>query len=450
MLIAGLVPFVTAQAARAQSVPATAADRFELSARAETYLALFQRALLPGANGALVVSQTRLPVSQYLSLRARDLDGPLQKDGLDLEFAGWASAIPVSAAPDPTLDGDVQTLFANVRRGPVALRLGRQQFVGGAARFARFDGALVSAALGAGISAQAYGGFTVLPRFHQRPGYYYLGSQSELLRNPELVDHTRRAGNWLGGARLDFESEHLGVSASFHEQRDDSELSHRNWGLEMRASAGPALAAAASGIVDVDSARIADGRVWLDVVPIRALTTSVEYLHTEPALWLSRNSVLSVFSTDRVDEAGGRATLRVARWLSFDGSSYVTVFDGHGPGGRSDVAARLGWGALTWLRLSYGRVVAPSNAYHSVRSSLSHRLPAHWALTAEAYGYFYDRAISGYRVSTVYAGTLSYEPAPRWSLLWGASLTHSPYAALDAQTLLRATFAFDLPSRGLR
>lgn len=71
-------------------------------------------------------------------------------------------------------------------------------------------------------------------------------------------------------------------------------------------------------------------------------------------------------------------------------------------------------------------------------------------MTAEVYGYFYDRAILGYRASTVYAGTLSYAPAPRWSLLWGASLTRSPYAALDAQTLLRASYAFDLPARGLR
>lgn len=331
VLIAGVAPFVAARPACAQL--AAAPDRFELSAQSETYLTLFRRAMLPGPSGALVVSQTLVPVSEYLSLRAGNLDGAWQKDSVDLELAGWANVMPVNAQPEPALDGDVQTAFVSLRGGPVVLRLGRQQFVGGAARFARFDGALLNTRLGSGFSAQVYGGFTVLPRFHQPPGYYYLGSEPSLLRNPELIDHTRRGGNWLTGARVAFESERLGASASFHEQRENSALSHRNLGLDVRAAMNSTASAAASAILDADSARIADARVWLDVTPLRPLTVSAEYLHTEPALWLSRNSVLSVFSSDRVDEAGGRAELRVARWLSFDGSSYLSVFDSHAPGG---------------------------------------------------------------------------------------------------------------------
>jgi len=65
----------------------------------------------------------------------------------------------------------------------------------------------------------------------------------------------------------------------------------------------------------------------------------------------------------------------------------------------------------------------------------------------EAYGYFYDHPILGYDSSVVYAGTLSYEANARWSLLWGASVLRSPYAALDAQTLVRASYVFDFPAR---
>jgi len=31
--------------------------------------------------------------------------------------------------------------------------------------------------------------------------------------------------------------------------------------------------------------------------------------------------------------------------------------------------------------------------------------------------------------------------------MWTASLAQSPYAALDAQTMLRATYQFDAPSK---
>jgi hypothetical protein len=102
------------------------------------------------------------------------------------------------------------------------------------------------------------------------------------------------------------------------------------------------------------------------------------------------------------------------------------------------------------VRLSYTRVAAPGNGYHSLRTSLSRRLPRHLTGTLEAYGYFYDNPIRSYDTSYVYAGTLSYDAGTRLSLLWGASVMRSPYASLDAQTLVRASYAFDFPARGPR
>jgi hypothetical protein len=67
------------------------------------------------------------------------------------------------------------------------------------------------------------------------------------------------------------------------------------------------------------------------------------------------------------------------------------------------------------------------------------------ASTLEAYGYFYDEPIRGYTTSSVYAGTVSYRVLDPLELLWGGSIASSPYAALDLQTLLRATYQFDAP-----
>jgi len=146
-------------------------DRFELSARTETYATLFRRALLPGPEGAVVETETAAPVYEYLQLRVRDLDLASQKDSLDLEVSGWARVWPTETRFEGPFDGDVQTAAVTFHRGWGTARLGRQQFVGGAARFARFDGLALGAHFGAGLSAQAYGGLTVLPRYNERPGY---------------------------------------------------------------------------------------------------------------------------------------------------------------------------------------------------------------------------------------------------------------------------------------
>ena len=425
-------------------------DRFELQARAETYARLFRRALLPGPEGALVETETAAPIYEYVQLRVSNLDVAGHEDSVDLEVSGWTRAWPTEARFEQPLDGDVQTAVITYRQGPGTLRLGRQQFVGGAARFARFDGLSVGAKLGAGLSAQAYGGLTVLPRWNERPGYFHLGSEADsLLRDPEAFEEPHRRGHWLAGARLGYASPKLSGSASFHEQREQGELAHRNLGIDLRGVLGPRASAAASAILDADALRLADSRVWLDLELMRPLSLSLEYLHTEPALWLSRQSVLSVFSTDRFDEVGGLATLRASPKLRLEGAAFAALYANHRPGARSEATVRLTPDAYTAVRLSYVRVLAPSNAYHSLRSSLSRRLPARLAATLEAYAYFYDRPIRGYRTSAVYAGSLSYEPQSRWSALWGASLSRTPYAALDAQTLLRLSYQFDYAAGGL-
>ncbi|HKY36714.1 MAG TPA: hypothetical protein VJN18_12280 [Polyangiaceae bacterium] len=418
-------------------------DRFELSAHAETYATFFRRALLPGPEGALVETEFAAPVYEYLHLSARNLDVAGQQDNVDLEVSGWARAWPTETRFEGPFDGDLQTAAVTYHRGPGTARLGRQQFVGGAARFARFDGLSLGARLGAGLSARAYGGLTVLPRYNERPGYYHLGSEADsLLRDPEAFEQPRR-GHWLAGARLNYGSPRLSASASFHEQREQGELGHRNLGLDARGVLSPRASAAASAVLDADALRLSDSRLWLDLELLQPLSLSLEYLHTEPALWLSRQSVLSVFSTDRFDEAGGMATLRLSPKLRLEGSGFVSLYDDHRPGARSEGTLRVTPDALTVVRVSYVRVLAPSNGYHSLRSSLSRRLLAELSATLEAYAYLYDQPVRGFRASSVYAGTLSYEPKSRFSALWGASLSRTPYAALDAQTLLRLSYAFD-------
>jgi hypothetical protein len=122
--------------------------------------------------------------------------------------------------------------------------------------------------------------------------------------------------------------------------------------------------------------------------------------------------------------------------------------DGSRPGARSEAAAKfvVDRDARTLVRLSYARLLAPDNGYQSVRASLSQRVLSTLTGTLEAYLYWYDHAVRGYRTSSVLAGTLALRPNHVFGVLWAASVAESPYARLDAQTLLQLTCDFDLSS----
>jgi hypothetical protein len=204
-----------------------------------------------------------------------------------------------------------------------------------------------------------------------------------------------------------------------------------------------------SALLDLDSGRFATARLWIDATPHRLIDVGAEYLHAEPALLLSRQSVLSVFTTNGYEEAGGTLTARIARFLRVEAAGFLEAYQDNGSGERGEVAARFAWGRTrpTLIRLAVSRVIAPENGYRAMRASLSHAFTSRLGSTLEAYGYFYDQPVAGFTTSSVYVGTASYKVIERLDALWSASIARSPYAAFDAQTMLRVTYHFDAPGR---
>ena len=442
-----------ASAARGQSATPQV-DRFELRARSETYVRYFQRALLPGPGGAMVSTDTVVPVYQYLSVDATDVDAPWSADSIDVELSMWGSALATDVNGEHRLEGDVTVASVRQRFGPGYVKFGRQVYAGGAARFSWFDGISTGVRATFGLGMDAYAGFTVLPNWSQRPGYRQLGSASDtLLRSPDALPPPSRAGSWLTGARTYYAHPRFGeVGASFHEQRENSELARRQASADLRFTPSELADLAAYGVMDADSGGVADARVALNVRPSQKLAVTTDYLHANPALFLSRQSVLSVFSTAAYDEVGGEATYHVVKPIVLGASAYAQFF---GP-------ERQGMRARGWLRLAplrgdrlvvqvyYGRVVEPDNGYHSTRLSLRYRVAEPVVATAEQYIYFYDAPIRGFSASSVEAANVEWEATRALRLLLGGMVSRSPYAALDAQTLLRAIYEFDAHGAGVR
>jgi len=436
-----------AHPARPQTQKAETADRFSVSAQSETYVQLYRRALVPGQNGQVVPTELSVPVHQYVFANARDVDAPWQKDSISLEFAAWGRVWPTKSTIERPFDGDVQTAAIRLEAGPAWARFGRQQIGGGAARFARFDGVMVGARH-LGFFLEAYGGFTVLPRWNDQPGYYRLGKAEDalLVYQPPAP---KRGDHWLTGARLGYQTPKISGSLSFHDEQTSGGVDRRNLGLDLGAAPVSDASLGASALLDLDSLRLASARVFVDATPHPRFDLGAEFLHTEPALLLSRQSVLSVFSTDGFEEVGGTLSTKVQRWLRLDTNGYIEAYRGTGPGARGEAAARiaLGKGYPTLVRVGYTRVIAPKNGYQAVRLSLGRRLTHRLSSTLEAYGYIYDEPVAGYKTSTMYAGTASYQVLDPLEIMWTASVAQSPFAALDAQTMLRATYRFDAAAK---
>lgn len=428
-------------------------DRYSLHAEAHSYLRLFQRSLLPGAGGARVSTQTWVPLHQYVTVRALDLDTAWSRDSVDVELSAWGSAavLFVDRRPDADaerlLDGDVTIANVRHRVGPAHVRIGRQIVVAGVSRFSQLDDISAGARTDFGLGIDGYGGMTVLPRWAEQPGYYHLGSAADsLLRRPDALPEPSRTQNLMFGSRLFYEHPRYGgLGASVHHQSEGGELGRRDVGLDAALSAIDDVSLLVDGFLDTDSGGLVEARALLDTRPVDRVDLNFGYRRAEPALLLSRQSVLSVFSTDRFDEVGGELGFRATSRWRMGGGGFVQVFGGEDLGTRLSLSTRIvpDDAKRVALQFALGRVAERENGYWSGRASLRFQLLEPAAVTAEQYTYVYDTAIRGIGTSTVEALSADYAVTPALKLLLGTSLTRSPYAAWDAQTVVRASYVFD-------
>jgi hypothetical protein len=422
------------------------ADILAVEAYNSTYLPLFQRAMLPGPSGAIVSPQTNLPIYDYMMFRVVDADMPWAKNSVDMELSLWGSGTFTGTDQQKTYDGDVSVASVTQRYRLAYVKLGRQYVTEGAARFAHLDGASAGVRSKLGLSLSAYGGWTVLPRWDARPNYQHFGSPSDVLvTSPDQLPLSDRSGNWMMGGRVGYSAHKLGEAGlSIHEQREDHALGRRDAALDLHFFPAESIDASGRALMDLDSRGLADAFFGVSYHPIRALDIAVEYRRMIPTLLMSRQSVLSVFAVNRFDEAGGEIRYHLSpRVLVFGGSSIEWLQD-EGAGFRARGGAKIypDAGHRLLVQFAYTRVMEPENGYHGTRVSAVYRVTNPITVTAEQYTYFYDVAIRGVRTSSVQALTTTWRFQKQWELMLGGSLFHSPYAAVDAQSMLRLAYTY--------
>jgi hypothetical protein len=468
LLASGL--FLLAQTGRAQSaISASSAnpaptsvdsgaangetDDHDLVFRSRLTAATFQRALTPGPGGAIVTTDTIAPFHEAVSLTANRVDTPIGEDSLDIQFAGYGQIWAGQTDEMPLATWDIASAFLTQRMGPVAVSLGRQPVIGGAARYRRLDGALVRGKTDFGLYGAAYGGLTVLPRWDQWYGTHTLGDAYEQWSAaPDSIITPARGENWMSGMNVGWTDERIGsLGVSFHHQAENQSIADESMGVGLRLGSWSPVGLVADAIYSLAQGSWSDVRVVADWALAKSEKRSVgmglrgELLHTLPSALLSQASVLSVFSFEQVTEAGGELDVQLPLGLRVGLGAFGQDYGEGSPGARLRGTVQLltGEQEQTLLRLVVSRVALETNAYTQLR--LAGRFPLWPRLTAytDLYQYFYDEPIKGHDTSTFAAAHLGYAATKYWSARLGGSASQSPAAALDLQVMAQLTLELD-------
>lgn len=421
---------------------ARASDGYAIDVRGATYAQLFNRALLPGASGAVVRPETLAAFYGTAFLRVTGLDTPWQRDAVSAELSAWGALGGLPQPVGAVADGDVLAAWVQHRSTALTVKVGRQVTLPGAARYARFDGLLLGTRAGP-VELEAWAGLVALPRWNRPRGYWVLGSMADALKDPSLLEAQSRMGQWLAGARASLVSvPGLRASVAFHEQRDGVGLAFRNVAVDALLTKLAPVAVGGRVVMDLVALAPAEARLWADVTALPTLPLSVDYAYQAPALLLPATSVLAAFGGGAWHEAGAEASWRPHAGLRLTARGAGQLYEAGLPGGRGSLRAQWTPDQLErWLLIGeYARVATAANGYHQLRAAARFRLASFLVASADASGWLYDVPVRGAPASGVALGSLEYVLRPGLRFLVSGSVTTSPFAALDAQAMARAVF----------
>jgi hypothetical protein len=342
-------PLVLAVALLAGS--AARADTVEVDST--TLLNVAKQTRGPGPDPELV---TVAPAFEILSITARDLQNPLADD-LTIAISTWGSwdmgERRWDAATRGDLTGDVVTGYVQGKLVDrrLTLRLGRAQVQTSVARMVHLDGGQVIGALPLGLRLSAYAGAPVAERFATRTGY----------RSWNPLGGDLAYGGRLGwslslpgvpGRGLD-----IGASANF--VSDGGDPVKEELGADLRLKLAAPLTLSAFGAYSIYDERLSEATVRAGWNVTRKVLLEADYSFIAPDLFLSRNSILSVFSVEERQQFGGGASWQVGRGLRV-GANYHLRLE---PDERGKSSEELGHEADVGVQWQRGPTLLGADAF---------------------------------------------------------------------------------------
>jgi hypothetical protein len=335
-LLAATLAILTASAVRADTV--------EVSS---TTLLTVGEQTRGGLTGQTPDLETVAPLFEILNVSAHGVTNPLAKD-LQLVVSTWGSYELADRRWDngtgSNLTGDVTTAYAAGRLfGDVlTLRVGRAHVMTGVARMVQLDGgeAIVTVPVGAlGLRLSGYGGVPVSQRFATRSGIRSWNPMAGDLAYGGRASVSYALAGGASGRGID-----AGVSINMVE--DDGDPVREEAGVDVRFQPNGKINVFGLGAYSLYDERFSEATVALSWAAAHKLHVTTDWRYTAPDLFLSRNSILSVFSAERRNDFGGGVRYELGRGLDVGADYHLAVE----PGEDDDYFGHAAEVGLEWRR----------------------------------------------------------------------------------------------------
>jgi len=434
-LLAALIALLAASAARADTVEASST----------TLLLLGQEPRYRGGSRPELV--TVAPVFEILTITARDIENGFSDD-LRIVLSTWGAIDLAERRWDAGTDGgrltgDVTTGYvqAKLLDRRLTLRAGRSMIATGVARMIQLDGGqavVVVPIARAQLSLSAYAGVPTSQRFQTRDG----------LKSWNPVGGTLAYGGRVaaglpipGVAGRGFE---LGASANV--VNDGGETVRQEVGADFRVQPlrRSNLTLAGFGTFNLPEQRVAEVSAALTTTVTSKLHVTADFKRVEPSLLLSRDSILSVFTTSVWTELGAGATYNLGRGLHAGVDAHLRAepgADGSGSDLGSDLRARVSWeSGRTIAGLELFNLDAYANGYFGTRVWARRNLGKAF-VTGDVLGTFFREDVNGQGESVTGTLTAGYQLPLGFTAVLSGSAGMTPY--LEQNYDLMAKLAYN-------
>ena len=400
--------------------------------------------------------QTAVPLYELLDLDASgvrtsfaDFEVALSTWGsVDLgDVRFWQNGAQVS--DHFTGDVNVGFLRADFLRRTLTLKLGRQVVADGVARNVQIDGAEGRLAIPGGFSLSGYAGQPVAPRFATRGGDLAVGN----------VRATFTAGgraSWQYAGLLE-------VGASYAQATDHGDPSRQDLGADFRLTPHRLVQLTGSSFWSLYDARLGEAAFAAQIFPSRQVQVTLDYRHVLPDLFLPRNSILSVFVSEKRNDLGGAVRWVPARDLALDADYHLLIQDeGKGHWARGKATYHPGGPTTTvgaeysLLKNNNGTSPINDNGYHEVRLFGARSIAQVITGTLDLMAYFFDKDIrpsggqgaqaagqagDGTSYSLGATATLAYQFARGWRAALAGTAGSTPF--LERQFGIMAKLVYE-------
>lgn len=448
--------------AAALVLAASASARADVVEATATTVVLAGQQLRGAPTGETPGLDTVVPAFELVTVSARDLRNPLFEN-LEVVVAGWGSYdladVRWSAGTSDHLTGDLTTGYVRGQlfHRALTLRLGRASVAAGSGRMLQLDGGDLLLRVPGGVSLSAFAGSPVAQRFRTRAG-----ARSWNPAGGDLA-YGGRLGWSLPLPGASGRGVDVGVSAVVVEdgaltvrdlanpgntRSDTGGTVRKDVGFDLRVQPVGAVVITANGTWAMEAERLAELGVAVLWTANQKTFVTVDAKRVAPDLFLSQNSILSVFTDTERTDLGGGVRYQLTEAFSL-GADYHALLEPTGEGSKTELgheaAARAEWehgvtrlgGEVSWLRTQ--GLGAEENGWVGARV-FGRRELGRAFVAGDAQVHSFQQEINGNKLALTGVLSAGYALGGGWSAVLAGRAGVTPFLEQQADLMVKLVY----------